>query len=235
MKLLEGLQVIRLSEGMNFLYPYPMTLEEGLNINEDDLYNRNRAMLRTYSRTPEILPFATSPGRKYIRFGKPPKSGKSRMHNAPNVFAAMYGERELRGVSVFPVTYDREHNRWSFISDELADSGFASLDALLAQVEYHQRGMYLVTGEDTGEEGTDGEPLLRNVKILDTLSLHDVHHEGYYHPEESAPHHPGEGYSKYAYVPYTEWDKRKMTIYTSHENDLKMPNDRFNIKHVKLS
>lgn len=49
--------------------------------------------------------------------------------------------------------------------------------------ENNIRPIYLVTGKELDEEGTDGEPLLRNVKTLDRLSVQELVHPGYFDPD----------------------------------------------------
>ena len=162
------------------------------------------------------LPYFDLPEPKYIRFGNIPKSGKSKVWTAPNYIAAMTGEvgRTLPGLSVFRVKPNKERNLWQ-VDDDLADSGYASLDELISRqlnddeivsgghepvdkdkpygetkwsppvFEWKERKklqpIYLMTGdENQEEEGTDGEPLLNNAKILDKLNVWDILHEGQY-------------------------------------------------------
>lgn len=174
------------------------------------------------------LPFSNSNQPMYIRFGLPPKSGKSEVGQLPNALMGLFMEPEdyiHAGVSVFPVRYNHKTNTWDFDNRNLTDSGYASLDELLAQAAEHRRPMYLVTGDEIdGEEGMDGEPLLKNVRILDdTLTLRDVRHEGYYEPEGnewSSPEWPGPGFSKYAYVgPSYE---HPQVIYTNQPSDVEV-------------
>ncbi|MGY3582193.1 hypothetical protein ACVIGB_000882 [Bradyrhizobium sp. USDA 4341] len=54
---------------------------------------------------------------------------------------------------------------------------------IIKNPEKNIRPIYLVTGKELGEEGTDGEPLLRNVKTLDRLSVQELVHPGYFNPD----------------------------------------------------
>lgn len=45
------------------------------------------------------------------------------------------------------------------------------------------RPIYLVTGEEADDEGSDGEPLLNKGVILDRLNVQDLFHDGYFDPD----------------------------------------------------
>jgi hypothetical protein len=62
--------------------------------------------------------------------------------------------------------------------------GWTAPDSKVTETpEKNIRPIYLVTGKELDEEGTDGEPLLRNVKILDRLSVQELVHPGYFNPD----------------------------------------------------
>jgi hypothetical protein len=99
---------------------------------------------------------STKPEEKiFIRFGKLPRGEKSKN------FAT--GQLE-KGVSVFPTEYNRLTGKYSF--DE--NYGIVS-DAHMGYVIAGERP-YAVTGEVVGK-GSDGEPVLRNVKKVGDLEL----------------------------------------------------------------
>lgn len=89
-------------------------------------------------------PFANA----YLRFNDPPKSGRSKN------FAT--GKIE-DGVSCYSLT-------WDMINQCYKRTG-SGLDG--AMIAYAMQGapVYFITGEECGT-GSDGEPLLQNVKIL---------------------------------------------------------------------
>lgn len=49
---------------------------------------------------------------------------------------------------------------------------------------FNSRPIYLVTGKEQDEPGTDGEPLLKKVKILGKVGYQDIFHKGYFDPDE---------------------------------------------------
>jgi GNAT superfamily N-acetyltransferase len=95
----------------------------------------------------------------YIRFGDIPKGERSAIGASPNIYAHLSRRsNKEKGVSVFSTV--KNGRRWSII-----DVGnYASLDGLLSQ----QRPAYLVTGRVVGQ-GIDGEPVLRDVVIVQEL------------------------------------------------------------------
>lgn len=92
----------------------------------------------------------------YIRFGDIPKNEKSKVYN---------GEIEIgteKGVSVYPAFEDSEGNIVLGLSLPITKTSLYTQQHLL---EYDNRACYLVSGDYVGK-GTDGEPLLRNIKII---------------------------------------------------------------------
>lgn len=92
----------------------------------------------------------------YIRFGDIPKNEKSKVYN---------GEIEIgteKGVSVYPAFEDSEGNIVLGLSLPITKTSLYTQQHLL---EYDNRPCYLVSGDYVGK-GTDGEPLLRNIKII---------------------------------------------------------------------
>lgn len=102
-------------------------------------------------------------GQLYVRFGEIPKSGKSGIGRSPNWIHAMQRTSdEEAGVSCYWATYHKETDQWV-----LEDVGnVASVVELIAQADAGRRKIYVVTGDELDEQGTDGEPLLQNVKIV---------------------------------------------------------------------
>jgi len=92
----------------------------------------------------------------YIRFGDIPKDEKSKIYS---------GETEIgteRGVSVYPAFENLAGNIVLGLSLPITKTSLYTQQHLL---EYDNRACYLVSGDYVGK-GTDGEPLLRNVKIV---------------------------------------------------------------------
>lgn len=104
--------------------------------------------IKSFSDAPFNLPV-------YIRFNKLPKGNKSR-NFATGTFE--------NGLSVYSARYD-------LISCEykICGSGFAGA---LITYTIKRAPIYFVTGEEVGK-GSDGEPLLKNVKVLSEACVTD--------------------------------------------------------------
>lgn len=70
----------------------------------------------------------------------------------------------LDGISVFPACYDARSGYYSY-DQEYLDLQMAELAPGLFRILALQRPVYVVTGDDVGR-GYDGEPLLRNVRVV---------------------------------------------------------------------
>lgn len=104
---------------------------------------------------------------KYIRIGAIPKDGKSKVWRG----GCQVGE-EI-GVSCYDARFS--HGKWNVvIPSPINEAKVSTLYGLLSQlgliykVDDPQRA-YLVEGECVGL-GSDGEPLLRNVRILEDIT-----------------------------------------------------------------
>jgi hypothetical protein len=90
--------------------------------------------------------------RIYLRFGAWPKEERS---------ANYVNDENEWGVSVYPARYNAEQGCWEY---DTADSAYHIAYGGMAQILW-RRPVYLVTGDEVGR-GQDGEPLLRNVRIV---------------------------------------------------------------------
>lgn len=104
---------------------------------------------------------------KYIRIGTIPKDGKSKVWRG----GTQVGEEV--GVSCYDALFS--HGKWNIvIPSPINEAKVSTLYGLLSQlgklykVDDPQRA-YLVEGEWIGQ-GTDGEPLLRNVRIVEDIT-----------------------------------------------------------------
>lgn len=100
----------------------------------------------------------------YIRFGDIPINGKSKIYN---------GEIEIdteEGVSVYPAFEDKEGNIILGLNLPITKTSLHTQQYLL---EYDSRPCYLVTGDYVGK-GTDGEPLLKNVRIIKEIKSYRI-------------------------------------------------------------
>lgn len=92
----------------------------------------------------------------YIRFGDIPANEKSKIYR---------GEQEIgseNSVSVYPAFEDKEGNIILGLNLPITKTSLHTQQHLL---EYESRPCYLVTGDYVGK-GTDGEPLIKNVRII---------------------------------------------------------------------
>lgn len=84
-----------------------------------------------------------------------------------------------KGVSVYHGEWDAVKNRW-VISSEGFHSYLPTLDEHMARNRDQEEDVYLVTGDELDDIGTDGEPLLRNLKLIKQLSYSDVYNHDLY-------------------------------------------------------
>lgn len=92
----------------------------------------------------------------YIRFGDIPPNEKSKIYR---------GEEEIgteNGVSVYPAFEDADGNIVVGLNLPISKTSLHTQQYL---IEYDNRPCYLVSGDYLGK-GTDGEPLIKNVRII---------------------------------------------------------------------
>lgn len=107
----------------------------------------------------------------FVRFGKPPRDGISR--------GRIRGLDIIeKGVSVYAAEFNPKTRRWSLEVPE-NDTGWPTLDAHLGG---HRR-VWLLQGEIVGE-GADGEPVLKDVHVVQELHRCDLEVNGMFDPEE---------------------------------------------------
>ena len=104
---------------------------------------------------------------RYIRIGSIPKDERSKVWRG----GIMVGEE--KGVSCYDALFS--HGKWNIvIPSPINEAKVSTLYGLLSQlgmlykVDDPQRA-YLVEGEWIGQ-GTDGEPLLRNIRIIEDIT-----------------------------------------------------------------
>jgi len=90
----------------------------------------------------------------YLRFGDLPKGGKSAIGNQPGLTE--------KGVSVLKAW--KSSDGVYVISSATAETGASDMVAGM-----EDRPIYIAYGEDTGEVGSDGEPLLKNVVLTEQV------------------------------------------------------------------
>ena len=112
--------------------------------------------------------------RYFIRFGKWPEGERS--------INGLTRSLE-KGVSVYDAAYDLDEERWSIDTggvDEAAVNG--TMQSLI--YDRPHRAIYLVQGDEQQAVGSDGEPLLKNVRLVQELDRHDVFVPGRFDPRE---------------------------------------------------
>lgn len=135
--------------------------------------------------------------RYFIRFGDLPKNGRSKLWTAPNLYYTSQVGREYPGISVYEVV--KKRNKWYIITDGINLHGMSGLEQLLQGAKANTETIYLLEGkpvtwnnltkkeqkefeefwpgkgyEDYDLQGTDGEPLLRDIKTVKTLKFNDL-------------------------------------------------------------
>lgn len=107
--------------------------------------------------------------KKYIRFGEIPKNERSGIYRGDSKIG------EELGVSVYDATYIDGKLRIVLpekLSSKIANSLYSVLNNALQdewQVEIPY-DVFLVTGDEVGK-GSDNEPLIRNIRILEKISF----------------------------------------------------------------
>lgn len=144
-----------------------------------DLLRRNR-IGGFYSPVPiketvfrKWITLCEAPQQLYLRFGNIPENERSKIGAAPNWIAAQthHSLEHEHGVSVYWTHFDDETHQW--VLDDVGNHTSAA--ELVAQAAEGHRPIYIVTGTELDEQGIDGEPLLRDVKIISTVpSVRDI-------------------------------------------------------------
>lgn len=89
----------------------------------------------------------------YIRFGAWSEKEQSYHH---------WLKQPERGVSVYQAAYDPKAKAYHMVRDPQLHGEVT----VIGLVVYTRRPVYIVTGDEVGR-GSDGEPLLRNLRIID--------------------------------------------------------------------
>lgn len=157
-----------------------------------------------------LMETAASRTRYFIRFGEPPRGGKSKLWTAPNIYYRSQEGSDLPGMSVYAVT--KVGNKWNIETDSIKMHGMTSLAELLYRhVVNRKLPIYLLKGRalrwhdipkeerhqfddyypgDAASarrydlEGTDGEPLLRDYTIVGKLDVTQLINEASGFPED---------------------------------------------------
>lgn len=115
-------------------------------------------------------------GKFYIRFGGWPKNERSKNYLA----SRNQGEDVFeKGISVYNTSWDIEAQKW----DIETDVNPATISGTMSELFYGKMPVYLITGNELKSLGSDDEPLLRNVKIVQTLSRKDIQVPGIFDQE----------------------------------------------------
>ena len=101
----------------------------------------------------------------YIRFGEIPEDGISKIHHSGEVIGEEKGVSVYNSVKGQIIHYPVLPNKKI---DHAVDTYFDFL--------FGDRKVFLVTGEELPEKGSDGEPLLKDVQIVKELTNY---HEWY--------------------------------------------------------
>lgn len=112
----------------------------------------------------------------FIRYGRWRDEERSQ-----NFLASKEEGQEVweNGVSVYNATLDVEHGHWEIDLDVNENT----INGTLSSLFYGTKKIYLVTGKQIGE-GSDGEPLLKNVKLLKELDKKDVKVSGVFDDDD---------------------------------------------------
>lgn len=115
----------------------------------------------------------------YIRFGRMPKGGRSRI--SPGYQMQMLARTGVRipkrekGISAYRAKWDGRRRKWVMPTVPW-DSYVIGMETLLMEACDGKAPVYLVTGIEVGE-GEDGEPVLTEVKVLEEIDVRDLWNE----------------------------------------------------------
>lgn len=98
----------------------------------------------------------------YIRFGKPPRSGRSGIYRR----GRKVGSEE--GLSVYDAIY-RSDGWHVVLPTPLNEYAIGTLNSLYDIVKSRKRKVFLISGVEIGK-GSDGEPLITDFEILDDIT-----------------------------------------------------------------
>ena len=112
----------------------------------------------------------------YIRFGKWKPNEQSLNH--------LTNELE-KGVSCYNTRFDTDTRKWSLETDVDPDTITGTMEGLISDYVEKNKKMYLVTGDHIGN-GSDDEPLLKNLKIIKELTLNDISIDNIYDDDDLA-------------------------------------------------
>lgn len=111
-------------------------------------------------------------GEYYIRFGRWYENEQSKNYRT--------GEME-DGVSVYHAHFDIDEERWEI--DPTVDE--AAINGTLQSLIYERdKRIFVVQGRELEQTGSDGEPLLKDVKAVKQLAYGDVFVSGMFDPRE---------------------------------------------------
>ena len=124
----------------------------------DKVFRAYRRMENEMGRSKEQHPDTE---KYFIRFGDFPKKGKSLNYST---------NRYEDGVSAYEAKWDTRNHKWKISEDGLNGVGMSSMAELdaMQRDEESRRPVYLLTGIEMDDSGSDGEPLL-NIKKIKTL------------------------------------------------------------------
>lgn len=112
-------------------------------------------------------------GRMYLRFGKYPKSERSRIGLDQEWIDEMHGKRFENGVSVYK-TYPQK-DKWVLIEPNKEKAIYnAKFDVAFFSDRITAGEIYLLTGKELPNTGVDGEPLITDVVPVKKLLPSDV-------------------------------------------------------------
>lgn len=100
----------------------------------------------------------------YIRFGEIPMDERSTEHRGSG--DGVEPTKKLDGVSVYDC-FNSNGNPQIVIPTPINEH---TLDTLWGLLNYSDRPVYLVSGDKVGA-GSDGEPLIKNIKIIEKIQL----------------------------------------------------------------
>jgi len=115
-------------------------------------------------------------GRYYVRFGKWREDERSQNFLASTKDNPVWEN----GVSAYHAGWDVDEQRWDIADGINEDTITGTLESLYTS----NKEIFLIQGTELKEDGSDGEPLLKNVKLIKKIKITDINVPGIFDPRE---------------------------------------------------
>jgi len=117
-------------------------------------------------------------GRYYVRFGRWREDERSKNWLASKIEGQDVWEL---GVSAYHADWDIDEQRWNIADGINYDTINGTMNSLISDPN---KQIYLIQGRELPTDGEDGEPLLKDVKLVKVLDVKDICFPGVFDPRQ---------------------------------------------------